>query len=86
MWTSEFELASILKAYTDLLTHFGLYDASLTDGSWEGLFTTIRDLERQPEITLSGELYGTSELETLDMGSNQVQYQMAEFLHDVKSA
>ncbi|KAH7364907.1 hypothetical protein BKA65DRAFT_573509 [Rhexocercosporidium sp. MPI-PUGE-AT-0058] len=86
MWTSELEFANILETHADSLAHFGLHDSSLTDGSWKGLFTKIRDLERQLEITLSGELYGTSELETLDMGSDQVQHQMSEFLHDLNSA
>jgi hypothetical protein len=86
MWTSELEFANILETHANSLTHFGLHDSSLTDGSWEGLFTKIRDLNRQPETTLSGELYGTSELETLDMGSDQARYHMAEFLRDLNSA
>jgi len=86
MWTSEVEFAKILETHADSLTHFGMHDSSLTDGSWQGLFTKIRNLERQPEITLSGDLSGTSELETLYMGSDLVQHQMSEFLHDLNVA
>jgi hypothetical protein len=86
MWTLEVEFAKILETHVDSLTYFGMHDSSLTDGSWQGLFTKIRNLERQPEITLSRDLSGTSELETLYMGSDLVQHQMSEFLHDLNVA
>ena len=82
LWTSETEYYNILERHIKSLVYFGLHHPSLTDGSWQSLFTKIRNLQPQPQITLSGELYGTSGGETLDMGCDERRSRLLRFLED----
>lgn len=85
MWTSESEFAGILERHSKSLKQFSLHNPALTQGSWQSLFTNIRALDTQAEIILSGELYGRTSGDTLNMECNQVRSDIADFLRDHES-
>jgi hypothetical protein len=85
MWTSDSEYADILERHLPTLKVFSLHNPALTEGSWQTLFTKIRALNTQAEIVLSGELFGRTSGETINMGCEQIQCSLADFLRNRES-
>jgi hypothetical protein len=85
LWTSESEFISILERHSKSLKQFSLHNPALTQGSWQSLFTKIRALDTQARIVLSGELFGRTSRETLNMECDQTQIHIAEFLRNRNS-
>lgn len=67
VWTAEKEFYSLFKNHSTTLQRFDINSSSLTQGSWENLFTKMRDLGSQAAVSASGELYGRTARETLNM-------------------
>lgn len=85
VWTSESEFASILERHLPSLNLFSLHNPALTEGSWQSLFAKIRALNTRAKIELSGELYGRTRGETLNMECNQTRSHIEDFLRDRES-
>jgi hypothetical protein len=85
MWTSDSEFVEILERHLASLKVFSLHNPALTEGSWRALFTKIRALDTQAEIAISGELFGRTSAETMNMGCEQTQSRLADFLRNRES-
>lgn len=71
MWTSEEQFFDIFSRFSKSLLLFGLNRPALTDGSWKGLFTKIKNVGAGAMVTAGGELYGRSFHETIDINEEK---------------
>ncbi|PMD42332.1 hypothetical protein L207DRAFT_424909 [Hyaloscypha variabilis F] len=85
IWTSESEFAGILERHSKSLKSFSLHNPALTEGSWQTLLTKMRAISTSAEIRLSGELYGRTSGESLDMGCNHTRSCIEDYLRERES-
>ena len=71
VWTAELEFYTLFRNHARTLRHFDINNSSLTQGSWESLFTNIRHLGSVSAVSASGELYGRTAKGTLNMDCGQ---------------
>lgn len=82
IWASEDEIFECYRKHSGTLTCFGMHNASLTQGSWRGLFTRMRSLKAQAGIVAGGELYGRKSKHTLDLRHKDTSLLLEKFLQD----
>jgi hypothetical protein len=81
MWASEQDIFTLFERHRHTLVHFALNNATLTQGSWQSLFTRIRELGSTTYVTADGELYGRRRRETMSMHPS-IARDLARFLQD----
>ena len=64
--STEDDVFSIFRSHIDSLTKFYVRDSYLIQGSWQSLFTRIRDLQARVDIEVEGKLYESSKETIID--------------------
>ncbi|KAL5330803.1 hypothetical protein ACEPPN_000326 [Leptodophora sp. 'Broadleaf-Isolate-01'] len=80
LWTSEQDFFDAFFRHERTLSDFNLHNCALTEGSWRGLFTRLREIQSYASITGSGELYGRSSEETIDMNLPMSRKSLSDFM------
>ncbi|KAH8797847.1 hypothetical protein F5884DRAFT_687701 [Xylogone sp. PMI_703] len=65
LWTSEENILTFFKLHHKTLEQFSLGDTTIVQGTWRSLFTRIRSVCSQTQVTVDGELYGRRSTDTV---------------------
>jgi len=85
LWISEEELYGIIKNHHKDLRSFTIGNAALTSGSWQSFFTRMRQLHTKIEVIITGELFGRTCADLLDLSQDAFHCMFTKFMIDKNS-
>lgn len=81
LWASEDEIYNVFDHHQQSLRCFSLGNTTITQGSWQSLFSRMRSLKFAGQIVADGELFGRRSRDTLNMNP-VASAQLYQFLQD----